>query len=530
VKEAGRGVPVLDRYTGKPLLRYDDYRALLLQKAWRIPILLGKLVPCPKTESNAQEKGMYGLLLMLLFRPWRSPEGVLKEWLEKSKKLELPRAPYASDVVWLSLYREYLRWRRDDIRVVAHPYFQRTGPSKPQPAYNSKEWWACMIFLRLSNLELVLSRKKSVKHSMPTDIDGVPIEEDQHSDADSKDGESEHKDTQQGHDACDSDADFADLNQDATSTEKPRESFPLVPEVVCSPLPAGVDVMSFLGEPSNLQTKGPHGSYSREYVKFAPKTVQQQPLLQTSMDFLPPDESLMKASPEWVNAMQLSQENFFKKIDTFEIDAAVSSMTSDDPGASRDTAPKQMQEKVRSVLTTHAGRPRSHTLVLEAAFHLIESGFCNIRAKNVVNVKWALVLMHFATWVQLKMSYQWVQEDLLAKSSCMDVSACAALKELFDDDVDSKMIPVFVMILTGAAGTGKTTIVRMLEAFADYFLGDESLRKSAPTNTAARVVGGDTSHALYKLPFGTLKSKRGSLTAKVLAAYRKKWKGAHGQV
>ena len=62
---------------------------------------------------------------------------------------------------------------------------------------------------------------------------------------------------------------------------------------------------------------------------------------------------------------------------------------------------------------------------------------------------------------------------------------------------------VVKIIVVGDSLSGKTTLVHKLEAFADFFLGDSCMRKSAPTNTAARVVGGDTSHALYKLPFST---------------------------
>ena len=56
------------------------------------------------------------------------------------------------------------------------------------------------------------------------------------------------------------------------------------------------------------------------------------------------------------------------------------------------------------------------------------------------------------------------------------------------------------------------------------------MSQSAPTNTAARVIGGDTCHALYKLPFGTLKGRRGCFTSAVLTAYRAKWRRAQGQV
>ena len=72
------------------------------------------------------------------------------------------------------------------------------------------------------------------------------------------------------------------------------------------------------------------------------------------------------------------------------------------------------------------------------------------------------------------------------------------------------------MILTGAAGTGKTTTLLVIEALIDFFYEPGVLCKSAPTITASRLLGGNTSHALYKLPRSTLHGKRGKLSAAVL--------------
>ena len=77
-----------------------------------------------------------------------------------------------------------------------------------------------------------------------------------------------------------------------------------------------------------------------------------------------------------------------------------------------------------------------------------------------------------------------------------------------------------------AGGTGKTTVLNVIEAFCDHFLGLESVRKAAPTNTAARLLRGDTLHALYKLPKKTLQGKRGKLSSRVLKRHRKRWKTA----
>eukprot|EP00973_Karenia_brevis_P025202 3476373-Karenia_brevis.AAC.1 len=79
------------------------------------------------------------------------------------------------------------------------------------------------------------------------------------------------------------------------------------------------------------------------------------------------------------------------------------------------------------------------------------------------------------------------------------------------------------MIFVGGAGTGKTTTILVIEALVDFFYGAGSVCKSAPTNTASRLIGGDTLHASYKLPLGTLHGTRGKLSAAVLLRYRRWW-------
>ena len=49
------------------------------------------------------------------------------------------------------------------------------------------------------------------------------------------------------------------------------------------------------------------------------------------------------------------------------------------------------------------------------------------------------------------------------------------------------------------------------------------MRVSAPTNTAARKLLGDTIHALYKLPRGTMLSRRARMSAEPLRRYRRLW-------
>ena len=82
------------------------------------------------------------------------------------------------------------------------------------------------------------------------------------------------------------------------------------------------------------------------------------------------------------------------------------------------------------------------------------------------------------------------------------------------------------LVLIGPAGAGKTTVLKAAEALIDHFVGPESVRKCAISNAAARLLRGDTLHALCKLSFSDLQQKAGRLTSKVLKKHRQRWRSA----
>ena len=83
----------------------------------------------------------------------------------------------------------------------------------------------------------------------------------------------------------------------------------------------------------------------------------------------------------------------------------------------------------------------------------------------------------------------------------------------------------FGLAITGPGGTGKTAVLKMVEASTSFFAGPDTVRKLAPSNAAARLLGGDTLHSLCKLPFGgaKLSSKKGRLTKATLLRHRQTW-------
>jgi len=74
----------------------------------------------------------------------------------------------------------------------------------------------------------------------------------------------------------------------------------------------------------------------------------------------------------------------------------------------------------------------------------------------------------------------------------------------------------------GAAGTGKTSVVKVAEALVEHFLGSDVVGKCAPSNTAARLFKGDTVHSCWQLA-SERNSERKHLARPALTKLQKRW-------
>lgn len=85
------------------------------------------------------------------------------------------------------------------------------------------------------------------------------------------------------------------------------------------------------------------------------------------------------------------------------------------------------------------------------------------------------------------------------------------------------------MLVIGGAGAGKTHLLLLVNCLFQHFLGPQCLLKAAPTITAARLLGGNTIHALHHLPrTGGLRGRQGRLRAVTIAKHRKEWSNVVG--
>lgn len=152
------------------------------------------------------------------------------------------------------------------------------------------------------------------------------------------------------------------------------------------------------------------------------------------------------------------------------------------------------------------GLVSSDTVVMKAALYLLEQGLLNVPGVGAINVKQARAFLWNAAWLQDYMNDEWRQQGLLS-----DVGSRG---RKFQD---------FAVIIVGPGGTGKTAVLKITEALAAFFIDGDAVKKLAPSNAAARLLGGDTLHSLRKLPFGNarLTSKKGRLGATKLRSHRK---------
>ena len=118
---------------------------------------------------------------------------------------------------------------------------------------------------------------------------------------------------------------------------------------------------------------------------------------------------------------------FFTKMDKFELTDEAVDHVHHSPGDHDPAQDRHKDANLQACLTTFSTRQPSHTLVLEAAMHVIHKWFCDVRPSTLINVKWALTLLQVAVWIQVKLSKKWVTEGRLESSPAMNCTTNSQL-------------------------------------------------------------------------------------------------------
>ena len=300
----------------------------------------------------------------------------------------------------------------------------------------------------------------------------------------------------------DASGDDAELNEDQQSRQskakRPSESV----DVRCGALPPGSSLEAFYRPPLQVHVRSAEGKYLQSFAEslFASQselnvsTIRYTEHVTWNLDLQEVLESYSK------------QRDFFRSVDGFRLDPL-------EPWAGGRKKGDDYDEALARARRSMPMRPPSETVVMEAAFFLIQQGLLNIPDVGSINVKQARAFLWNAAWLQQHMTAEWQAKGELP------IPPLERTLPRFEK---------YCLAIMGAGGTGKTGVLKISETLTVFFAGPETVRKLAPSNAAARLLGGDTLHALCKLPWGKarLTSKKGRLQKSTLELHRKNWRTA----
>ena len=480
-----------------PIYEYDYYVHLKLDRAWRVPVVHAPYARPPEKDTSNYEKTRYALVLMLLFRPFRSLEQVV-DWCGVNVDFRGD-----DDRAWARVYDAFVEWRKR-VEAAAAKYYRDVPLQQPPPL--SEDWWSCLVFEKLRNWDAMKKRHGTEVSKAPENLSLLPDFVDPAPGRDDADPR-ERGDSDVGHDTQESDSsgdEFGDPDLEAAADPVPRvkraegTAEPL--SRFCGTLPNGSRLEEFHEPPLRVHARDKEGQYRQGFAaqsrKAFPSRASDCVLVNSSIPWTIGEFEALEAARQ--------QQLFFKSVDKGGIEVKGAT-------ASKSRRRTDFDDKVAGAVAQLPAVIPSDTVVLEAAFYLLEKGLLNIPDVGILNVKQARAFLWNAVWLQDYMSQVWRDGGPLE-----------------DAEARVQKFPSFQLVIIGPGGTGKTAVLKITEALTEFFAGVDTVRKLAPSNAAARLLGGDTLHALCKLPFGNarLTSKKGRLGSTSLCAHRKTWKNA----
>ena len=444
--ESGKedNVPLMTA-SGARIHEYAYYVHLRLVSAWRMPIYHGRPVKAPDSASSACDKGMYALTVMLLFRPYRSLDEIV-DWCGLHVDVLGD-----SDSVWRFVYEGYLRWRRR-VESSAARFYDGSVDKQPDPL--SQEWWDCMVYERVRNFDGVHARHSADAGKAPANLSALPPFLPTGS-ARGDDG----ADLRDG--ASDGDGVASTSSEDAArvldgagvmADDEPRHrrvvsaADPL--SRLCGSMPAGSRLEDFHDPPlARAHVRNAEGKYWQNFAEHAREAFSSNV---ASSDFV-------NSSSQWeireVDAVESAkqQELFFKSVDKLHFNASENFATQ--PSCRRDKFDGELAKIVEDCRVSLDLTP-SDTIVMRAAFYLLQRGLLNVPDVGGINVRQARAFLWNAAWLQDYMSDEWRRQGFLA-----------------DVDCPGRQFKNFALIIVGPGGTGKTAVLKMSEALTTFFVG-----------------------------------------------------------
>ena len=311
-----------------------------------------------------------------------------------------------------------------------------------------------MISLRLRNIDLVLSNHHMNPYSEPTDIASLPVASATHNlhgneDRNASDGEKSDRSRSRlpsdpGSDVGkDRDDDFP--NTSHALGAKGKSPYPPTVLQRCGEFPDNSSIGDFMQFQLHGSGRSIERRYEILYAEASQKVFGKSDGNNASVLAHVEDNAAYVSLAEAV-ALSKQQSLFFKELDAYNVDA------SENPAklhATFNSPMQHLQSGLEDTIRSLGNVIPSHTVVIEAAIYLIQQGIFNIPDVGCVNVKQARALLLVARWLQAHMLRKWHEAGEVNASDVLHTEASV------DDHI---------MILIGPGGTGKTTVLRVVEA------------------------------------------------------------------
>ena len=434
---------------------------------WVIPEIIGSLPPSEKDNPF-----LHALILLILFVPWRD----IPELLQDCAREE--------DVV--ALFQE----KRRGWKAIVEGLQGRRPADVP-----SEEAFAYKTLRHIDNLELMSLKRddQSVQACSfaPSFGDGVELPEDGEMPDCSEAADFPHPQMGEEDGADELEGGMSDAEEQGHHTQK--AIYPVLAKEIKSTSPRHDDLWVLAAG-----SEAAHGTKKEEaYIKsFLSRIRNSVPAFLT----IPAENGFEKrlraiaAAGDLVDYLAFYEQlkEYFAREDS-KADAPVAPV---EPVGGQDVqegTAKEMARRAAVCLEEFVCLLPSLTIVFQAAMHLVE--------KLLLTHSQAIAFLHFARWVQELKVVKW------AKSEKWNIEVPPA--------------EPFLFLILGAGGCGKSTLLLVSEVFVCHWLGSEAARKVAIANSVARRIGGDTMHAVLKLPMSYLGESKSLLKGETLQQFRK---------
>ena len=387
-QEPTKGHPLLDG-SHQQIHKYSHYVQLMTDTNWKVPILHTRLPRVPDATATPSEQGNYALCLMLLFRAHRE----FRHIIPTSK-------PSTPEEAWIAVYNEFLRWRTHEIDAVAAAYFRKDKSqnmlepmltaSSDDPA--RKAWWACMISEKLRNYDTAKGKHHNEASATPHDLDVLPEYEDicpfedeaEQRAANGNDSDQESRGSQDVH------PEDQDMREDLKKARAAPTDTPV--SVHCGNIPQGFSLDDFHNPPSAVHARNGEAKYWQDAKsclnRILPDPTQDEvALAQTHHSQL-----------DGANAIEAAerQQSFFKAVDGFRYE----SLDTLESSSLRQPKPSNFDITLAKAVNALPKIRPTQTIVMEAAFSLLETGLLNIPDVGTINVKQAILPQDYIVFPQ----------------------------------------------------------------------------------------------------------------------------------